>query len=246
DAAPITRRWTGCPGTAPRVAEETGRLVQRRRVEVAAIRHHPADGLDTGKLAAIGPFPISVIAEDLAAEVGVGRLGQRGAGEAVTARTRVELAAVGRQRGHRIGAVGTAAVYPPRAALIAENMTGLGLAGLAGAGEQPAVVDGQPHDVNRLSRPATVGPPRLTAGVDAELDVAIVRLAVGQAGAVLDAPVDAAPGDGIVLAHQVAQHVVEPLLRVRPDGKREVTLANVQGLARRDLDEGFLPIEASG
>ena len=189
---------------------------------------------------------VAVVANDLAAQVRVRRLGQSRTGQAVAARARVELAAVGRERGDGVAAVGAAAVDPARAAVVAVDVSRLARAGLAGAHEQLAVVDRHRHDVDGVAGPSAVGPDRLGAGVDAELDVAVVGLTVRHPGPALDAPVQAAAGGGVVLAHQVAEDVVERFLGVHPDGEREVALAEAERGARRDFDVGRFAVEPRG
>ena len=131
---------------------------------------------------------------------------------------------------------GLTAVDPPRAAVVPVDVSRLARAGLAGAHEQLAVVDRHRHHVHRVAGPPAVGPDRLGAGVDAELDVAVVGLTVRHPGPALDAPVQPAPGGGVVLAHQVAQDVVKRFLGVHPDGEREVALAEAERGTRRDFD----------
>src|SRR5262249_28061118 len=94
------------------MAVETGRVVQRRGMELVWEDAEPADGSGTGALPAAGPFRPAFVAIDPPAEMRIIRLRQGGASETILADPRIELALEHRQRRHRVALRRCAAIEP--------------------------------------------------------------------------------------------------------------------------------------
>ena len=171
------------PGLLPLIPEETGRLVERAGVELAAKHHHPANRLSLGKLSAVFPFLATPIAVDLSPLVEIFRFRQGGTRQPVLADPRVQLPVQRRQGRHRIAAVGSPQVGPCILLIQLPNPTGPGGFRLAGPGEQRPVVHAEGEDQQGVPRPAMIGPLWfIPAIVDSKFELPEIRLAAGHPG----------------------------------------------------------------
>ena len=115
---------------------------------------------------------------------------------------------------------------------------------LEGTGIEVTVIHTQRVDPQIVAGAPAVGPCRLDLGiVNAEVDVAPVGLVRGHAGVVLDAEVEPAAAVGIVLADNIAEHVVEHLRGMHPHRDRKITGTQAQRVARSHLDGSGATIE---
>ena len=230
------------PAVAAPVAEDA-LAVERDGVQLAPVNGHARARVGALQAADAHPLAAARVAVHGAAGGPVLRLRQRRAAGPVARRAGVELALEDAQGSDGVGGVRAPARLPAGRAVVAVDASGLVGAGLERAGVQVAVEDAQGVDAEVVAGAPAVDPCALAAGIDAEVEVAVVGLSGGHAGVVEEAELESGPGCGVVAADDVARDVVENRLGMDLDGKREVAGAQVQAGRGGYEDVGAAAVE---
>ena len=123
-----------------------------------------------------------------------------------------------------------AEIQPGAVIAVAPQTPHLVGAGLERTGVEFPLRDRQGGDEHGIARAATIGPLRIHAGIDTEVEIAVVRLGGGGDAAVGDyGQLQSPTGVGVELADQGADNVAVVGRGPNPGGDRELTRAHVQG-----------------
>lgn len=149
-------------------------------------------------------------------------------------------------RGDRVARRGRAAIDPFGFAAVAVDVSSVTVAGFARSGIQLAVVHGQCERQNRLARPAAIGPLARAIAVDAKLQLAKVSLIGRHPGIGFQGQMKSTTRFLVVLAGDIAGHVVDIRIGIHPRRDRDAAGIKPQSCRSGNFEIGIATVEPGG